>query len=267
MAYSCQFRRCVMLFAAVSAVSALAVLVTRGMAQEDTPARQTEQQSTTTSSGLIQMLINTSPEKRQRILVLIQEKYPDLVREIIEFVDQTQPDFGKRIKDKVATLMREKYPGSGEVLRDEIIKLIKAEGPQFQNDLWKIINENYPDLRERALEMAQSMSEDAYRKELSVLIQEKYPRLLSDVVKRLTSSYPDIVPRLEKKLTETYPNLIPDVAQVIVQELPELGGQLVDMVHKKHPRLVGEVLEILLSPEQTSQDTQAKAPESAPASQ
>ncbi len=266
MTYSRGLKRRAVLLATVAAVFVLAAVITCTTAQEDTPA-EPKQQSTTASSGLVQMLINTSPEKRHRILVLIQEKYPDLVREIIEFVDQTQPDFGKRIKDKVATLMREKYPGSGEVLRDEIIRLIKAEGPQFQNDLWKIINENYPELRERALEMAQSMSEDTYRKELSTLIQEKYQGLLSDVVKRVTSRYPDIVPRLEKKLTETYPNLIPDVAQVIVQELPELSGQLVDMIQKKHPRLVAEVLEILLSPEQEAQDTQTQATGPAPASQ
>ncbi len=267
MAYSPRLRRCVVFFSAVAAVLVLAVFVTCSTAQQDAPAQQAEQQSVTAPSGLVKMLIKTSPEKRHRILLLLQGKYPDLVREIIEFVDQTHPDFGKQIKDKVASLMREKYPGSSEVLRKEIVRLIKAEGQQFQNELWKIINENYPDLREQALQMAQTMSEDTYREELSALIQEKYPGLLSDVAKRITSRYPDLVPRLEKKLTEAYPNLIPDVAQVIVQEIPEFSGQLVNMIQKKHPYLVSEVLEILLAPEQAAQDAQAKTTEPASASQ
>jgi hypothetical protein len=176
-------------------------------------------------------LISTSSDKRMEIREMIQQKYPDLAKNLFTHLNKSYPHFSTRFLRAEIRSLKE-YDGKTLAnlylsVSGDLEKTYSASAHEFKSDLMTRISEKYPDLPRDARAYRDS---SGFRQTFSSYVSEKYPHFRTDCLMVMREKHPALMLSIMRDgmsiLIQKDPKLLIDLKleseQIMEKQFPDL---------------------------------------------
>ena len=223
----------------------LALLIASSTAwAEEAPDQQTllpsSSQVPTPELNLFDVVRGATVEQRARMSRLLANKYPSLTQDLSTLLTVKYPQVLTETTVYVDHLLKTKYP--------EIPALILSElqsAPAVQTAIEDLVKKEYPNLIPELVAAAKSAEPDNRRAVVAQVIQQKYPKLIADVLTAIRGEFPSLLTRLQHQVLNRHPGILIDVADMVQGRYPGFTNDVLVLILTEYPDLVSELIATL----------------------
>ena len=194
----------------------------------------------TSELNLFDVVSGATVEQRARMSRLLANKYPSLTKDLSALLTVKYPQALNETTVYVAHLVKTKYPEIPALILSELESV-----PAVQTTIEDIVNKKYPDLIPELVAIAKSADPGNLQAAVAQVIQQKYPKLIADVLTAIRAKFPSLLTRLQHQVLSRHPGILIDVADMIQRRYPGFTNDVLVLILTEYPDLVFEVLATL----------------------
>jgi len=208
---------------------------------EEAPAQQmplpSSSQVPTPELNLFDVVSGATVEQRARMSRLLANKYPSLTKDLWALLAGKYPQILNETTVYIAHLVKTKYPEIPALVLSEL-----GSVPAIHTTINKLISEKYPNLISELVAVAKSADPGNLRAAVAQVIQQKYPKLVADVLTAIRGKFPSLLIRLQHQVLSRHPGILIDVADMIQRRYPGFTNDVLVLILTEYPDLVSEVI-------------------------